>query len=153
MKCSWIEPGILAASSTPITEDDIWSLHGEGIGAILSLTEHPLTRYRQITPALLGDLAIAYFHVPVPDQYAPTVGQAREILHIIAAMAAQQRPLLVHCQAGVGRTGTVLHLYYLGQGLSLEQAQAKIRVTRPACLLLSEVQMAFLETFSSQLGK
>ena len=150
MKCSWIEPNLLAASSTPISAEDILSLHAQGIRGLLSLPEQPLTRYRTITPDLFARLDMLSFHVPVIDQHPPTPAQAQAILHILAEMQAQQRPILVHCQAGVGRTGTVLHLYYLAQGLSMLQARAIIRTRRVQCILLSDTQSAFLESFAQQ---
>jgi protein-tyrosine phosphatase len=54
----------------------------------------------------------------------------------------------VHCQAGVGRTGTVLHLYYLAQGLTYEEANAKVRAKRIQCILLTELQVEFLKEFA-----
>ncbi len=146
MDYSWIEPDTLAASSAPVHATDIQMVHTQGIRAILSLTERPLSR--TIPLALLQALDIACFHVPIAEMQPPSIGQAREILSILRSMAAHQRPLLVHCRAGVGRTGTVLHLYYLAQGLSLAKAQEHVRRARPQCVLLSQRQRAFLWMFA-----
>lgn len=147
MKISWIEPQRLAASYIPLGASDIQSLQAQGIRAILSLTEQPLTALREITPDLLTGLDLTYFHIPIPDQYPPTREQAQQILGIVAQMEAQARPLLVHCHAGIGRTGTILHLYYIAQGRSFEEAQAEIRAKRKQCLLLSDVQQEFVQSY------
>ena len=147
MKISWIEPDLLAASDIPLGAKDIHSLYQQGIRALLSLTEQPLFTQREITPTLLTDLDMAYFHVPVPDQYPPTHEQAYAISQIIAHAVSEKRPLLIHCHAGVGRTGTILHLYYLERGYTFEEAKAQIRRTRVQCILLSDEQLAFVRGF------
>jgi atypical dual specificity phosphatase len=149
MKLSWIEPHMLAASGIPLDAKDLRSLRAQGIRAILSLTEHSLLIFREITPTLLADLDMTYLHVPIPDQHPPTAEQAQQILHLITMMRAQHRPLFVHCHAGVGRTGTILHLYYLAQGFSWDETKAKIRATRVQCLLLAEEQQAFLRAYTT----
>ncbi|NOK61213.1 MAG: hypothetical protein GFH27_549307n196 [Chloroflexi bacterium AL-W] len=147
MKISWIEPDLLAASGIPLDAKDMHSLYQQGIRVLLSLTEQPLFTQREITPALLTDLDMAYFHVPVPDQHPPTSDQAHAISQIVAQATAKKRPLLIHCHAGVGRTGTILHLYYLERGYTFEEAKAQIRRTRVQCILLSEEQLAFVRGF------
>ncbi len=151
MRVSWIELGVLAASSIPASHENIRSLHDQGIRAILSLTEHPLTVFERITLELFEELDMTYHHVPIPDQQGPSVEQAWQIIQIIQEMQAQRRPIFVHCHAGIGRTGTALHLYYLAQGLSLEQAQREIRATRPQCLLITDEQTVSLQAFIAAL--
>jgi atypical dual specificity phosphatase len=148
MDCSWIEPNRLAAGSVPVEAEDIRSLHRAKIRAVLTLTERPITAFHEITPELLASFDITYLHVPVPDQLPPNFDQAREILDFIRQMTLQGRPVFVHCQAGVGRTGTVLHLYYIAQGLTFEEAEAKVRSKRIQCILLTDRQVAFLKQFA-----
>jgi atypical dual specificity phosphatase len=152
MKISWVEPGLLAASDIPISVADIVSLHAQGIRAILTLTERPLTALKVMEPALFTRLDIALHHIPVIDQHPPTHDQANTIIATIAEAAAQQLPLLVHCHAGVGRTGTALHLYYMAQGHSFAAARAHIRARRIQCVLLSPSQEAFVQSFASALS-
>ncbi len=147
MKISWIEPGQLAASGIPLDAKDLRSLHQQGIRAILSLTEQPLLAQREITPDILDALDIRIFHVPVRDQYPPDAAQAEQILTVIRTMQSDHRPLLIHCHAGIGRTGTILHLYYLAQGHTLAQAREHIRQKRVQCILLSDEQIEFLATY------
>jgi protein-tyrosine phosphatase len=148
MDCSWIEPSVLAAGSIPVEEKDIRDLHTENIRAILTLTERPITAFREISPETLASFDITYLHVPVPDQFPPNLDQARKILEFFNEMKSQGRPIFVHCQTGVGRTGTVLHLYYLARGLTFEEASAKVRSKRIQCILLSDLQVEFLKEFA-----
>jgi hypothetical protein len=49
--------------------------------------------------------------------------------------------------AGVGRTGTALHLYDMARGMSFDEASAQVRARRPQSTLLSPEQRAFLRHF------
>src|SRR5258706_10758501 len=144
MNISWLEPGILAASSIPMGRDDLYSLREQGIGAILTLTEHPLTMQAKIDAALFAALDLVVCHCPIRDFAAPDSDTAQRALAFINDMAAQGRATLVHCYAGQGRTGTVLHAYYLSKGLELQQAQDYVKSRRPTCTFtnLSVLQRA-----------
>jgi atypical dual specificity phosphatase len=152
MKFDWIEPGVLAASELPMGKADIQALHEQGVRAIVTLTEKPLTIQKDITPELLAKLDMTTLHVPVVDFQPPKGGQVYQVTEFIDQMQSQGRPVFLHCYAGQGRTGTLLHAYYLLKGLSLEAAKAKVKSQRANSQfsMLSTTQKAFLETFAKQ---
>lgn len=153
MKIEWIEKDILAASGIPIGEKDLRSLFEQGIRAIISLTEHPLTTQAKIEPDMLDEIGLTYLHAPILDQYPPNSETIWKTIQFIDQMVKQHRPTLIHCHAGVGRTGTVLHAYYLAEGLSLEEAKEKVKKLKSSSqfLMLSDKQKAFLESFAKEL--
>lgn len=150
VKINWIEPGVVAASGIPLGVKDLQSLYEQGIRAIVTLTEHPLTVQEEITTQVLAEIGLTCLHAPIVDQYPPDMATVRETAQFINQMKAQGQPVLLHCHAGVGRTGTMLHAYYLAEGFSLEEAKAKVKTYKPSSqfFMLSDAQKTFLETFA-----
>jgi atypical dual specificity phosphatase len=146
----WIEPQRLAVSRAPQLADEIRLLHQDRIRAILTLSLQPITAAPEITAELLNSLDIQVQHVPIPDNYPPTLIQADDILDFLAEMHRQDRPVLIHCEAGVSRTGTVLHLYYIAQGLTYEAARAQVLQRRPSNVIINDRQAAFLRAYAQQ---
>ncbi len=150
MKINWIEPGVMAASGIPVGVKDLQSLYEQGIRAIVTLTEHPLTVQKEITLQVLAEIGLTCLHAPIVDQYPPDIATVQETVQFVNQMKAQGRPVLLHCHAGTGRTGTMLHAYYLTEGLSLEEAKAKVKASKPTSqfMMLSDAQKDFLQDFA-----
>ena len=147
MKIHWIEPGVIAASGVPLGVKDLHSLYEQGIRAIVTLTEYPLTTQAQITERVLDEIGLTCLHAPVVDQHPPDVATVLETMRFVNQMKAQGRPILFHCHAGIGRTGTMLHAYYLAEAKSLTEAKALVKARKPSSqfFMLSDTQKAFLE--------
>ena len=153
MKIEWIEKDTLAASGIPIGEKDLLSLFEQGIRAIITLTEHPLTIQAEIESDVLDEIGLTCLHAPILDQHPPNSETMWKTIRFIDQMKAQDQPTLIHCHAGVGRTGTVLHAYYLAAGMSLEETKVKVKKLKPSSqfLMLSDKQKVFLESFAEEL--
>ena len=133
MPFSFIREKKLAGGARPIG-DDLSFLWEEGIQAILTLTEIPLS----------GTEKFSTKHIPIRDFYPPTKEQADEAVLFINEMCAEEKPVFVHCTAGIGRTGTILAAYLIAaEKLTADEAIDEIRRLRPGSIETRD-QIAFL---------
>ena len=65
------------------------------------------------------------------DKTAPSQAQVDELLGFVDEIMGQGRAVLVHCQGGYGRAGTMLACYLVSQGWEAEEAIAEVRKRRP----------------------
>lgn len=122
----WLIEDALAGCSRPGAgggdlDHDLHELRGHGIGALLTLTETPLTVGALERHGLRG------LHLPVDDFHAPTTGQMLDALAFIDDARAEGLAVAVHCLAGQGRTGTVLAAYLIRGGLPAIKAIESVR--------------------------
>lgn len=146
---SWVIPGKLAGCSMPgLREnsigDDIRLLSEQGIRVLVSL-EHPGSAIAD----LCSSFGIEWIFFGIPDFDIPSDEVAFSTLVQTCTNAIiMEKPVCVHCRAGIGRTGLVLScivgVYFQ---LSGEMALAAVRQTRNA--VESSEQHSFISTFLS----
>ena len=125
----WVDGDTLAAGAVPRSPQDLLNFREVGIKHIVTLTEQALTEYQisgQLTAA-----SFIYHHFPIPDGQPPTLLQAMQIIRIIQASDVNGGGVFMHCREGVGRTGTMLHFYFMVQFGTLDQAIPIVRYRRP----------------------
>jgi len=151
----WVIPGVLAGMPMPFIhldrrmagggsltefEDELAVLHSAGIRAVVSLLNIP------------GDASVyesagfSFLCLPVPDGGAPTFEQADEFVHFVNAQRETSRPIAVHCEAGLGRTGTLLATYLIAQGESAASAIGLVRDVESVAIETRR-QIQFLEQY------
>jgi protein-tyrosine phosphatase len=120
----WIEePGILGSSNPEI--DLLRQLRQEGFVTIISLLDEAEQKPKYDVQEV-KTLGFDRYKIPVRDFNAPTLENFRKFIRIINE-ALPKGKILVHCQGGSGRTGTMAAAYWIYRGLSVEKAIKKLR--------------------------
>lgn len=114
-------PGMYAS-----LREDLAFLRKERVVAIVSLTVSALDA------AELRGAEMACLHEPVPDFTAPAPEQFERIIEFITRQSEKPgRQVLVHCGAGLGRSGTVAAAFLVREGMEPGAAIERVRELRP----------------------
>jgi atypical dual specificity phosphatase len=139
---SWLIEDKLAGAAKPGSdapqEDDMRFLQAQGIRAILTLCSQPCD------PELLAKYGMMYKHLPCADFEAPEFDLIDRAVYFIEKRLAHSQPVLVHCRAGYGRTGTILACYLVKRGMPPSQALAEVRRARPGSVEVKSQERAVI---------
>ena len=116
-------------------DDDVKFLAGIGIRSIVAALDLPI--YRKI----FENCGFHHLSLQIPDGFPPTIEQADRL---VSFYDSSPRPLAVHCEGGVGRTGTLLAVLLVRHGLSATAAIETVKVAMPPALdIPSQVEFVF----------
>lgn len=139
---SWVVPGKLAGSGLPAArspwyeESAFDAIYAEGVRLVLSLMEQP------DDAELLRSVGLESVHFPIDDFGIPT-----DEVRFAALIDEMHRrietgtPVLVHCYAGIGRTGMWIASYLARHhGRAPADAIRHLRALRPRSIETPEQQ-------------
>jgi atypical dual specificity phosphatase len=147
----WVLDGKLAGSGLPMTYSQFFWLIKHGIKTIITVREVPLPS-NWFTDSIknIDSDNINYLHLSVEDFGAPSIEEIDSTVDYIQRQIDNRKPVMVHCAAGKGRTGTILAAYLLkNENLTAEQAIKKIRNLRPGSIQsnIQEITMSMYEDY------
>jgi predicted protein tyrosine phosphatase len=158
---SWIDDGRIGGCSVPNERQNFPALYQglplltpAGVKLIVNLMESPVSAVQAPECASCELTQVAYdeslfedvrnpdfctnhesmkmLWIPVNDGSVPKYEQIATFLTHVNETIAANGKVMVHCQAGVGRTGTFLAIYLMAKhNLTANEAIAKLRHERP----------------------
>jgi protein tyrosine phosphatase (PTP) superfamily phosphohydrolase (DUF442 family) len=126
LRFGWVIPDKLAASARLMTPSQLAWIAKNGIKSVFTIRESPLEP--TWFPTGCG---IDYRHIKVENYGAPPVNVLNDAVDYIDIEIDNNKPVIVHCNGGSGRTGTILAAYLMKkESLTAEESVKKVKEIR-----------------------
>ena len=126
-KFSWLIENKLAGSGIPTSINEVQWVIEQGVKSIVTVREEPLD------DDWVKD--VNYLHIMSNDMGVPEFDDLTHAIDFIHRRVTNNEPVMVHCLAGLGRTGTLLACYLVKyQKMSADDAIRKVREERPGSI-------------------
>jgi len=145
----WVVQGELGSMHKPgllrDVDDDLAGLRALGVKTLVTLTEESFDE------AKLSEYEIRSIHFPIVDMSIPDIELVEPLCQLISDGMKTGDSFIVHCKAGLGRTGTILACVQVYRGASAVDAIDTIRL-KNAKYIQTDEQAEFVSRFEACLA-
>jgi atypical dual specificity phosphatase len=140
---SFVIDGCLAGMAHP-------GLGGRVTNALTFLDKNEVRAIVSLTLESLDEEAVKeagmkYLHLPVHDFRPPTLEQVEHFVSFVNERRRAEEAAVVHCAAGVGRTGTMLACFLVSERVEADAAIRQVREMRPGSIETREQEALIRE--------
>lgn len=134
----WFVDGKIAASGFPASNKQLRWISSQGIKTVITLTEYPISK------ELAKGIQMEFIHIPMSDNMPPPPDKLLKAAEEIQERFDKGNSVLVHCLAGMGRTGCVLASWLILRGMRACDAIASVRKLRPGSIKANQEESLYL---------
>lgn len=138
----------LAVGHAPMSYDELDSMREQGIDAIVNLCGE-YSDLHEIEQQAGFDV----FWLPIPDEHAPKMEEMEKGLAWLDEAIYLGKKVLVHCNHGIGRTGTFVTAYLLRRGFDLKKAGKMLKAAETRANPTNFSQWWLLRKFGKKEGR